>query len=568
MYLRNYTFLILILLISFSYSSQCDTLRYEKPVFNTVTKHSNVKYGSASVWTIPYNKTDLVMNVFTPDDDVLEKRPLMIWVHSGGFLNGHKEHEDIVALCDSFAKRGYVTATIDYRKGFNPTSVASGERAVYRGVQDLRAAIRYLKEHHEVYGIDTNYTFLGGSSAGAFSVLQTVYMNQSEAPESIVGTGGLMGSPNLGCLDCEGNDYAHNMDITGYVSLWGAVGDSSWVNANETTPGLLVHGKADGTVPFGVGHPFGLPTTPKTHGSRAISNQLNLLNIPHTTYFVDGEGHEFHGTSNGDWNNPPTLYWDTIYNLIENHFLEIIRDDVSPISGPSFVCTNDTITIEVTTPAHYKLCWDVQDGEIVAMQGNSIQVVYHELGQQTIRVRQFTEIDAYNGEAVLNFEVREGQEVDFTYTENGETVSFTPMPTGFTNYNWSFGDGNYAGSMAPTHTYNSPGTYDVTLITTSSNGCKAEKKHTIYIQELALESEEFSDLTLFPNPTRGGVFLKSEVELQEAIVFSVNGKELKRIKLSGKDNLINLSDLQSGIYLVKLMDSHGNYKISKIVLDK
>src|SRR5699024_5631758 len=100
-----------------------------------------------------------------------------------------------------------------------------------------------------------------------------------------------LGYPALGCLDCTGNDYNHNMDITGYVSLWGAIGDSTWIQADETTPGLLVHGTSDGTVPFGIGHPFGVPTMPKTQGSRPIHNQLNHLGIPHEYYFVEGEGH-------------------------------------------------------------------------------------------------------------------------------------------------------------------------------------------------------------------------------------------------------------------------------------
>lgn len=565
MFQRKYIFLILTLLISLSYRAQCDTLRYEKPIFNSITAHNNVVYGSARVWNVPYNKTNLKINIFTPDDDTLTKRPLMIWVHPGGFLTGNKELDDMMALCDSFARRGYVTATIDYRKGFNLVSATSAERAVYRGVQDLRAAIRYLKEHHEVYGIDTNYTFIGGSSAGAFSVLQTVYMDQNESPSSIAGGNGF---PDLGCLDCEGNEYIHNMDITGYVSLWGAIGDSNWISVNETTPGLLVHGKADGTVPFGVGHPFGVPTTPKTHGSRTVSNKLNSLNIPHTTYFVEGEGHEFHGTSNGDWNNPPTPYWDTIYNLIENHYLDIIRDETLPISGPSFACTRDTITFQVNTPANYKLCWDVQDGEIIAMEGNTIQVVYHQLGQKVVSAKQFTEIGAYNGEAKINFEIREGQQVNFIYSENGTTYSFTPLPTGFMYYNWNFGDGNFAGSLAPTHTYSSPGTYTVKLITTSTNGCKAENSKTIDVNELALLNEEFKSMTLFPNPTQGNVFLNSELALKEVIVFSVTGQEHLRLKLSGKENLINLSELNNGTYLLKIRDINNNYKISKIVLEK
>ncbi|MCH2230528.1 MAG: hypothetical protein MK105_09300 [Crocinitomicaceae bacterium] len=56
----------------------------------------------------------------------------------------------MVALCDSFARRVYVTASIGYRLGFNPLSWESSEKAVYRGVQDLHSDLRYFYEFNEV----------------------------------------------------------------------------------------------------------------------------------------------------------------------------------------------------------------------------------------------------------------------------------------------------------------------------------------------------------------------------------------------------------------------------------
>jgi pentatricopeptide repeat protein len=154
---------------------------------------------------------------------------------------------------------------------------------------------------------------LGGSSAGGFAALHVAYLDQNEAPSSI--TGGLL-SPDLGCLDCSGNNFNHSVELAGLVNLWGALGDSSFVDADETVPTLLVHGTADGVVPFGVGQPFGVFTTPFVHGSRTISNQLNSLGIPHSTLFFAGQDHEPHGTSNGTFDTPPTPYWDTIFDAI------------------------------------------------------------------------------------------------------------------------------------------------------------------------------------------------------------------------------------------------------------
>lgn len=550
-----------VLILTVKVNAQCDTLRYKSAIFNSITAHENVKYGEAPVWSIPYDNTDLKMNIYTPDNDTLTQRPLMIWVHPGGFLNGSKDLEDMVALCDSFARRGYVTATIDYRKGFNPLSASSAERAVYRGLQDLRTAIRFLKEKHLDYGIDTNYTFVGGSSAGAFSTLHLVYGDQDELPESI-GSG--VGYPALGCLDCTGNEYVHNMDITGYVSLWGAIGDSTWIDADETTPGLLVHGTADGTVPFGVGHPFGVPTTPKTQGSRSVSNQLNALNIPHTTYFVEGQGHEFHGASNGTWNNPPTVYYDTIFNLINHHYSALLTKEVVNITGLNSVCANDTVTYKVEVPANYHTCWEIENGTIISEAGNTVQIQFENPGSASIIVKEFSEIGKFNGETSLEIEVLPLPTVDFSTETNNMSVKFTPQPTGFANYNWSFGDGNYAGSLSPTHIYSQPGIYDVQLTVTNTDGCKGNQLKTLDFSTLDLTEEKNNTIHIYPNPTSGTVMINLNKSVKGNLYLTdLTGKRVLKKTLSAITHqiMLDVSKLTKGFYLIEIPELEISQKL-------
>lgn len=564
---KIYQAALLLILIIFSSTvySQCDTVRYKSPVFDSITAHYNVKYGVAERWNIPYNAEDLLMNIYTPNNDTLSKRPLMIWVHPGGFLNGSKELQDMVALCDSFARRGYVTATIDYRKGFNPLSNTSAERAVYRGTQDLRAAIRYLKEKRNVYGIDTNYTFIGGSSAGAFAVIHTVYMNQNEAPTSIVG-GTLV--PALGCLDCVGNNYAHGMNISGFVNLWGAIGDSTWITANETTPGLHIHGKADGTVPFGVGHPFAVPTTPITHGSRSITNQLTALNIPHTTYFVDGQGHEFHGTSNGNWVNPPTPYWDTIYNLIEDHYSSILKKNILPIQGNASACTEDTMTYRVALPNNYKLCWEVTNGTLIHAAGDSAQFIFDNIGQGEIRANQFSEIAAYNGKSLLTIDINSKPTTNFLSNTNGMAVTFSPLPTSFVNYDWEFGDGNSSSDLSPTHVYTNAGVYTVILTVTDNNGCKTRQEKVMDFSTLDLQINEIQNLKIYPNPVSSVLTVLSDKNLKQLILYSSQGQIIKTYAVQGTVQQIDVKDLSDGIYFLKSVDLKGNTNTSLISVKK
>ena len=76
------------------------------------------------------------MDIYEPEGDTMEDRPVIIFAHSGAFFTGSKEAQDMVELCKESARRGYVAISMEYRLGLNILSSYSGERAVYRGVQD------------------------------------------------------------------------------------------------------------------------------------------------------------------------------------------------------------------------------------------------------------------------------------------------------------------------------------------------------------------------------------------------------------------------------------------------
>lgn len=553
-------FFILFILPSLTWA-QCNTLRYKKEIFSSVTVHHDVKYGEADRWNIPYNSEDLKMDIYIPDGDTLTHRPLMIWAHPGGFINGSKSADAMVAFCDSFAKRGYVTASIDYRLGFNPASETSAERAGYRAVQDMRAAVRFLKENYMQYGIDTNYTFIGGSSAGALMVDQLVYLDQNEAPSSISAGPGF---PALGCLDCTGNTFHHAMDIKAYVSLWGALEDSTWIQANETTPGLLVHGKADGTVPFAIGHPFGVPTMPETEGSRCISNQLTSLGIPHETYFVAGVGHEFYGADNGDFNSPPNAYWDTIFTKIQTLFYRQLPKDTLSIVGQPNSCTFDTVTYHVPVPNGYHLCWSVNNGTILNTSGNSAQILFNQSGPAIISVHQFSRIMVYNGTTTFNVTIAPKPTVNFLENKSGLSVQFTPLPSGFVNYIWDFGDGSGSSSLSPTHLYATLGSYPVSLTVIDQNGCKAKHTKTIDLNSASVANEAENYLKIYPNPATNQLIISNGNQIKWVIFYTETGKKVEKLLINEKKTKISLLKFTAGNYLVKIIGTNGKVIKSKI----
>ena len=159
----------------------------------------------------------------------------------------------------------------------NIISSYSGERAVYRGVQDASAAVRYLKEFHEELKIDPDNIFIWGTSAGSFIGLHLSYTDEEDRPESTYGIGL---APDLGCIDCEGNEYLHDSRPKALVSCWGAIGDLEWIDDSDHVPAILFHGTADFIVPFNSGFPFTIDIVlPIVYGSNLIHDRLNEVDI-------------------------------------------------------------------------------------------------------------------------------------------------------------------------------------------------------------------------------------------------------------------------------------------------
>ena len=312
--------------ILFIFSYLQSQIRYRDEIFDDVVKTENVVYGNAPdlpfIFLFEWNTydMDLEMDIYEPDGDSLTNRPVIIFAHSGAFFSGDNEADDIVALSIAAAKRGFVAVSMVYRLGLNILSSYSGERAVYRGVQDASAVIRYLREYHTDYGIDYNKIFFWGSSAGSFIGFHLAYMEEYERPES---TYGGFGDPDLGCMDCEGNDYLHDAKPTAIIGCWGAIGNLDWISEENNIPTIMFHGTSDSVVPFDEGYPFVIDIfLPYVYGSNLIHNRLNELAIPNELYAEQSLPHEYWGTSNGYWDGGPNEYFELIqtdaYSFIFN----------------------------------------------------------------------------------------------------------------------------------------------------------------------------------------------------------------------------------------------------------
>jgi lysophospholipase L1-like esterase/dienelactone hydrolase len=225
--------------------------RFKSEVFSVIDSVSNIKYGQAV--NIKGEKEELLLDVFTPPkNDTLKYRPLVIFIHGGGFQNNSKNGSYSSMLCTKLAKRGYVTATIDYRLGVEKSGIgADGKKektntdyaeALYRAQQDGKAAIRFFRKNAEQYGIDTTQIFITGSSAGSKTCLAIAYMNESEVPKDI-------DKNKWGSLEGNSGNEGFSSKVNGVINAWGAMIDYNWIQKGDV-PLFNTAGTNDKTVPF------------------------------------------------------------------------------------------------------------------------------------------------------------------------------------------------------------------------------------------------------------------------------------------------------------------------------
>lgn len=291
------TFICLIFLLPafpFAQSPYCLTNgRFtEQPYFAAADIQSgqNISYGQATDW-LGQNQ-NLVLNVYYPklSVDPLSNRPFILMIHGGGFVGGSKE--DLDDECIGFARRGFVAATIDYRLGRNCLSDSlSYEKAVYRAIQDLHAAIRFAVENQSVLHIDTSWIFIGGGSAGAGTCLNMIYTTQAE-----FNAGAPYLQPLLGDINTSGNSYTHPFRIRGIFNNWGGV-SSNVFDSWEAVPTISFHGDADSTVHIDSAYGNACVNPPIVFGSRSIHEQLVNWGVCSDLTVKIGGGHGIYNGS-------------------------------------------------------------------------------------------------------------------------------------------------------------------------------------------------------------------------------------------------------------------------------
>jgi predicted esterase len=197
-------------------------LRYRDLVFAAATTTSNIVYGSAVDGS---NTTvTLRLDLYEPTGDPVTVRPAVVWVHGGYFCCGDKTSTELVDEATTFARKGYVNVSINYRLepgGCTSSSpVTTCVLAIQEALEDAQTAVRFLRTNAATYRIDPGRIAIGGSSAGAITALNVGFSSSEDPTAAVGGAVSLSGSHILGPID------------------------------PADAPSLLFHGTADTVVPY------------------------------------------------------------------------------------------------------------------------------------------------------------------------------------------------------------------------------------------------------------------------------------------------------------------------------
>jgi dienelactone hydrolase len=247
--------------------------RYKDLIFPDVSISRDISYNTAA---IDKEKKAYLFDLFQPKDDNELRRPLIIWMHGGGFKYSSKSAKNVQLWCKTFAQRGYVCIAINYRLSKKNPVFNFDEflKASYFAVQDVKTAVEYFKKNASLYHIDPDKIILAGNSAGGIIALQAAYSSNEE----------LAALAKLPEDAATVNKPHERVKVIAVINFWGAIYNLNWLK-NTRVPIVSVLGSNDNIVP---------PThkSAPLFGGKDIHQKADELSIPNDLDVFEGYSHE------------------------------------------------------------------------------------------------------------------------------------------------------------------------------------------------------------------------------------------------------------------------------------
>ena len=287
-----------------------------EPGLYEVLKNEDIVYARGLAHTKTSSNPSAVplrLDVYFPDGNSTD-RPVLMFIHGGGFTGGIKHKPEIVEMAEYYASRGWVYVSIDYRtteelgdiddmsqeeiidyyqgiapkewiehtfEGAESTKQIQQSVAMYAAQRDSKAALRWIVANADTYSIDVDEIAVGGASAGSITTIALGISNESDFRDEI----SIDHDPTL-----DTTNLNETYDVKSMVYFWGSNVKVELYNTvyevdryDAKDPELfMAHGDGND------------PVTPY-EGALALQDIYDSLGIYNELVTLEGHGH-------GAWN--------------------------------------------------------------------------------------------------------------------------------------------------------------------------------------------------------------------------------------------------------------------------
>lgn len=196
-----------------------------------------------------------VLDIHRPDPLPGTPMPVILWIHGGGWLVGHKGDAPLIT---EVTNAGFVLAAMNYR--YSSTAPFPAQ------IQDVKAAVRFLRANAPTYQLDPSRIGLWGQSAGAHlaalaavtsGISQTTLGHPLDVGSNLSVSSAVQACAAFAAPSYLGDAAVTDTTVSSYLGglLPGALSTAQAANCYNAAylgndpPFLVVHGLSDTTVP-------------------------------------------------------------------------------------------------------------------------------------------------------------------------------------------------------------------------------------------------------------------------------------------------------------------------------
>ena len=513
--------------------------RYLDDVFSAVTVTSDVTYATnisilPMLQGLPPGPATLKCDIYTPDGDTETNRPVIILAHTGSFLppvvngqaTGSKSDLSIVEQCNRWAKKGYVAVAMDNRLGWLPTSADQNVRtssllqAAYRGIQDAKAMVRYMRMTEATgnpYGIDESKIVLGGQGTGAYISLG--YATLSDESELYL--------PKF-------MDLTDPSSPTPYVypPVYGNIDgtDSTYAPIYDSTGAIV--GSMPFNIPNNLGYSSEINMAFNLGGAIADISWLEAGDVPIVSFHCEKD--PYAPIDTGDVIVPTT--GDFVVEVMGSRTVQMMQNMYNNNSYGAWSYISDNITTAANSNN------DGNDG-LYIFKTPAPSTAANIYGQ---------------------FDEEQGSPWDWwdnaTYDQMFMAVNpilpdGSNTPSGFGAANSILGNPNMSATNGNLYLDTIQGYLNPRMYLTLGLGT------ALSINELIAKTTE-----IYPNPAKNVLNIVSyTVGIEKINIYNVNGQLVLNTDVNNNQKTINISSLESGIYIVDILSENSSVKRKLII---